>query len=314
MAKSYLKRRRNDLIYAVLYFLYLLARYIPRRIGLALSGLLGRIVFLFPAKDKTRTIRHLTRVYNKTWSPRRIHRTAAAVYTNAGKSMFDAMCLSQCSDKAFMKIVRHNDLSIIKKAYEKGRGLIGITSHSGCYEMNVHLLARLGFRCVTIGQKVFDKRVDRLIVAMRQRNNITYLHRDKSSREVLRFLKKGGALGVVLDQDTYGEGVFANFLGEPAYTPSGPVRIAMRNTIPLIIAYSARQKDNSYYIYFTGPVELENTGDFNRDLVMNVENINNVLSKGILDFPDQWPWMHRRWLRKPGDEEYKDVPNIEDYQ
>ncbi len=276
-----------------------------------IAGCVGRIAFLVPTRDKKRTIRHLTRFYSKTWSEKKIKRVAAQVYVNAGKNLFDAIYLSGCSDETFNKIVRHDDLTPMKMAYDAGKGVVAVTSHSGCYEMNIHMVARKGLKCVTIGQKLFDKRIDRLITRTRQRNNITYLYRDNSSREALRLLRKGALLGVLLDQDTYGEGVFANFLGVPAFTLSGPIRMAMRYDLPLFVGYSARQKDDTHYVYLKGPLELENTGDFDRDLVMNVEQVNAFLSKGVLDFPEQWVWMHRRWKRKP--EKEREMLNSKDY-
>ena len=118
---------------------------------------------------------------------------------------------------------------------------------------------------------------------------------------------------MLIDQDTYGDGVFAHFLGKLAYTLSGPVRMAMRYNMPLFVMYAARQKDNTHYVHIQGPLTLDDTGDFNRDLVMNVEKVNDFLSKGVLDYPEQWVWMHRRWKSKPEDPEFKDVLNIEDY-
>ncbi len=311
MAKTFIKRRRNDLVYAILFSLYLAARFIPRKLGLFCAGWIGYFVFLFPTRDKKRTISNLTKFYNATWTQKRIRQVAAQVYVNAGKNLFDAMYLTHCTNDQFDAIVKHDDFSAMRHAYDQGKGVIAILSHSGCYEMNGHMVARKGFRCVTIGQKMFDKRIDRLVATMRRRNTVTYLYRDRSSREVLRFLKNGGFFGVLLDVDTYGDGVFAHFLGVPAYTPSGPIRMAMRFDMPVFAVYSARQKDDTHYVYIKGPLTLENTGDFDRDLVMNVEQVNDFLSKGVLQFPEQWVWMHRRWKRTP--EKYKDVLNIENY-
>ncbi len=294
--------------------MYHLAHILPRKPGLALFGFIGRLVYLIPTKDTKRTLAHLTRIYGGTWTAKQIQRTAVAVYHAIGKNLFDALYLSRCSNEKFNAIVTNVGFSPMQEAYARGKGFVAITSHLGCYEMNVQLLARNGLRCLTIGQELFDKRVDRLIVAMRQRNNITYLYRDRSSREVLRFLKTGGVLGALLDQDTYGDGVFARFLGIPAYTPSGPVRIAMRYDIPVFAGYSARQKDDTHCIYFSEQIPLENTGNFDRDLVVNIQKVNDFLCEGIRKYPEQWVWMHRRWKRKPSDERYKNVPDIERYE
>lgn len=313
MAKSFLKRRRNDIIYAILFVIFFIAKYLPRKPGLVLFGWLGRIFFLYPTIEKQRTFRHLSLIFSEKWSEKRIKRTAAEVYSNIGKNFFDALYLSNCSNKKFYDIVNHDDLYSMREAYDHGNGLVVINCHTGCFEMTAHILARKGFKCITIGQKLFDERVDKLIVSMRQRNNITYLYRNRSGRDLLRFFKRGYTLGVLLDQDTNVEGVFAHFLGLPAHTPSGPMRMAMRYNIPVFVAYSARQKDNTHYFHLSKRIELENTGDSTRDLVVNIEKVNNFLSEGVLKYPEQWVWMHRRWKKRPDDEQYKDIPNIENY-
>lgn len=313
MAKGFFKRRRNDILYALIYCIIAAAKHMPRRAGLILFGMLGRLFFLIQTVDKKRTIEQLTRFYSRSWPKKKIMQTASAVYANLGKNFFDTIFLSRCSHETFYSIVSHDDLGEMEHAYNQGNGIICITSHSGCFEMMIHIIARKGFKCVTIGQKAYDSRVDKLIVSLRTLNNITYLHRDKSSREILRLLRKGYAFGTLLDQDTNVDGVFAHFMGKLAYTPSGPLRIALHHDIPVFCAYTYRQKDNSHHIVISERIELEHSGDKTRDLVHAVEKVNSFLSRGILGHPDQWVWMHRRWHKQPHDQRYAQVPRIDQY-
>lgn len=311
--KSFIKRRRNDLIYGFLLCLFFLAQVVPRRIGLWIFGAVGWLFYCIPTVEKERTRQNLRLIYGGQWSEKRIRAVARTVYVQLAKNIFDAIYLSGCSDQTFASIVHYNDISSLERAYAQGRGLIGMTGHIGCFEMIVYLVARRGFKCVTIGQRLFDPRVDALTRKMRTGLDITYLHRDGSGREVLRLLRSGCAFGVLIDQDVNLDGVFARFLGITAYTPSGPMRLAMKYGIPVFAIYTARQPDDTHQVSITGPLELENTGDFTRDLVLNIQKVNDILSEGILKNPQQWVWMHRRWRKKPTDEESRNVPNIESY-
>ncbi len=313
MAKSFLKKRRNDLLYIIIKVLLFSIKILPRRIGLLIFGLVGRLFFLFPTIEKERTYHNLRKIFSDKWSEKRIKQTAKNVYYQLGKNLYDAIYLTICSDKQFFNVVKHNDLSHLKEIYNEGNGIIGVAGHIGCFEMTIHVIARSGMDCVTIGQHLYDKRVEDLIVSFRKRNNISYLSRDGSGRGILKLLKRGHFFGSLIDQDTKIDGVFANFLGIPAFTPSGPIRMAMKLKMPLFIAVTARQKDNTHHFEIRGPYELENTGDPDRDLVMNIQMVNDMLSDWIMQNPDQWVWMHRRWKTRPGDEEFKDVPNIENY-
>ncbi|MGD9199946.1 MAG: lysophospholipid acyltransferase family protein [Chitinispirillia bacterium] len=314
MGKSFFKKRRNDILYIIISFLFLLPRIIPRKAGIILFGFLGRLFFLFPTIEKKRTYKHLFNFFSNTWSHEKIKKTASNIYCNIGKNCYDAIYLTQCKQKKFNTIVKYNDNFMkVKELAEANKGAILITSHLGCFEMTIHLLARNNMKCLSIGQKLYDERVDKMVISLRQRNNITYLYRDGSGRKIIRFLLEGGMFGSLLDQDTNIEGVFADFLGIPAYTPSGPIRIAMKYSIPVFAVYSAREKDNTHIVQFSDIIPLENTGHFNRDLVQNVQKVNDIICEGILKYPEQYAWMHNRWKKKPDDKKYGNILNIRDY-
>lgn len=314
MAKSFIKRRRNDLLYYLIRSLFFLAGILPRKVGLFLFGWLGGVVFKLPTIERKRTFNNLRFIFSATWTEEKIAKVAKATYINIGKNLFDAIYLSKCSTKKFYSIFSHDDLGPFEKASENKTGLIAVTGHIGCFEMTSHCLAHSEIKCFSVGQKLYDERVDKIIVSLRQNKNIAYLHRDGSSREILRYLKKGRVFGVLLDQDINIESVFANFLGIPAYTPSGPIRMAMRFKIPVVVSYAIRNEDDTHHLFVSEPVEMEDTGDFERDLVMNIEKVNYLFSKGVFRYPEQWVWMHRRWKRKPENKKYKDIPNINNYR
>ncbi len=314
MAKSFLKKRRNDLIYIVIRALLLFLKILPRSPGLALFGCVGRLFFNVPTVERRRTFLHLQKIFSSSWSTETIEKTAKAVYYNLGKNLYDSLYLTSCNNRRFFSIVKTNDQNPILESYHRGDGVIALTGHLGCFEMTVHALARQGIQCVTIGQQLYDKRVDTLINTFRTKNNITYLHRDGSGREIIRLLKRGYLFGALVDQDTNIEGVFTDFLGHPAYTPSSPIRIAMRFTIPLYVAITKRNPDESHDFILHGPLEMDDTGDFTRDLVINTQKVSDLLSEGIINTPEQWVWMHRRWRRSPDDPSNKSIPSIYSYR
>jgi KDO2-lipid IV(A) lauroyltransferase len=302
--KTFLKRRRNDFIYALLLTLFIFAKIVPRKIGLFVFGMVGRLFYPLLPLEKERTIQNLTLIFGNRWDTKKIHAMARTVYENLGKNIFDAIYLSCCPNAVFQKIVQHNDLAALDRAYHQGKGVIVMGGHLGCFEMMASVTANRSFNCVTIGQRLFDPRIDALSKKMRNRDRITYLHRDGSGRDIVRLLLKGYAFGVLIDQDVDLEGVFARFLGLPAFTPSSPMRIAMKYHIPVFVVHTARQADNTHAIVFEGPLELDSAGDFSRDLVANIQKVNDILSGAIMENPDQWVWMHRRWRKKPAGEEF----------
>jgi KDO2-lipid IV(A) lauroyltransferase len=308
------KRLKRTCAYVFVRALYRLGHMLPREAGLKLFGAIGCLARVLDRSDQRRIRSNLRAVFGGQWSPREIDSTARAVLPSLAKNLFDAVYLSRCSDREFNRLVTSDDLEQCRREQRRGKGLIMITAHLGCFESLLQFFARSGFPSFAVGRRSFDARIDSIIHELRSGPNIAYMDRSGSSRAILRLLREGRAFGVLIDQDTGVEGVFAHFLGSIAYTPSAPVRIAMRLDIPAFVVTTARQPDGRHHVSLRGPVAMRRTGDFKCDLVHNVEKVNGYISEAIRRNPEQWVWMHKRWKRRPDAPEYRDIPNIRDYR
>jgi KDO2-lipid IV(A) lauroyltransferase len=143
--------------------------------------------------------------------------------------------------------------------------------------------------------------------------NILYLHRSENPRAMLRLLKEGRLMGVLIDQDTHVDGVFAHFLGNLAYTPYGAIKLAQRYGIPVFAVTTIRQADQTHRIIISKEIDVHATGREMEDCVRGIEMINNHISATIRQYPAQWVWMHDRWSRRPENEAFRGIPNIENY-
>lgn len=285
-------------------------RLLPRMPGLALFGMLGGLFYLLPTKDRGWCKDHLRQVFGSQLTEQEIGRRARAVYVNLGKNLFDALYLSRLNKAQLDKIVHSDDLGPVWEAYNRKQGVLTITAHTGCFEMLLHYFAAQGFACFAIGRELYDRRIDELIKRHRSGENIVYLHRTENLRRFLKLLAEGRLFGVLLDQDTSVDGVFAHFLGRLAFTPSGTVKLAMRHNLPVFVITTARESGDIHRV-FVRKIPLETGAGSDADLVKNVERINAAIGETILAHPEQWVWMHRRWKTKPTDAGYHNVPTIE---
>jgi KDO2-lipid IV(A) lauroyltransferase len=290
-----IKKIKNDLIYAVVLCVVMVWRCIPRKIGLGLFGVCGRLLYLLPLKESAWTRQHLSMVFGPKLSEREINRLAARVYSGLGKNLFDALYLSHASRHKVDAIVKCDDLTALWNAYNTKKGVLTVVAHTGCF---------------AIGRELYDPRIDSLVRQQRTGENIVYLHRTENLRKFLKLLGEGRLFGVLIDQDTKVDGVFAHFLGHLAFTPSGTVKLAMRLNLPVFVVTTARQKNDTHRI-FVREMKLDSGNSLDSDLVHNVEKINAVISETIDAYPDQWVWMHRRWRHTPADSGYENAPNIE---
>jgi KDO2-lipid IV(A) lauroyltransferase len=307
----FVKRIKNDGIFIAVKMLIGLHGLLPRRIGLRIFETVGFLAFIVPHRERRKTVAHLTEAFGNEWPRAKVIACGRSVYGDLGRNAFDALFFARLAREKWGRYVRFDDLSELRKAHERGRGGMIVTAHCGCFEMLLHFFAWQGFPSFAIGSRLYDKRLDDLVAKLRSGENIRYLHRSESPRAMLRLMKEGRLMGVLIDQDTNVDGVFAHFLGRLAYTPSGAIRLAQRYDIPVFAATTVRESDRTHRVMISGEIDLHETGRDTEDLVRAIERINDHIGATIRRYPSQWVWMHERFFKRPENEAFRDVPNIE---
>ncbi|OQX84966.1 hypothetical protein B6D60_08535, partial [candidate division KSB1 bacterium 4484_87] len=126
--------------------------------------------------------------------------------------------------------------------------------------------------------------------------------RGAATRAIIRVLRQNEIIGILIDQDTRKvDGVFVDFLGYSAYTPVGPIVLAMKTGAAIVPMAVHLKKNGRHFIEIIPALDLKFTGDPETDRIENTKLCNDALSRFILKRPTQWVWMHERWKTKPED-------------
>ena len=99
-------------------------------------------------------------------------------------------------------------------------------------------------------------------------------------------------LGILIDQDTNVEGVFVDFFGKKAFTPVGPVALALKTNASVVPLAIQLMDDFKHRVLIKKPIKLTRTGDKKKDLVINTQKLSDFLEETIRLRPSQWVWMH----------------------
>lgn len=296
------KRIKNYLIYVAVRAGMMWMRQIQRATAQKFLGNLGWLGFYLVKSEREKTIRNLKKVFGAKYSDREIKAMARQVFVNLGRNMSDAFCLNRFNEKNIDYFVEWRGLENIDLALKKGRGAIALTGHIGNWEFLGAFLAIKGFPTNVVGAPIYDPRLDRLVVENRMSSGMKYIARGNATREIIRALKRNELVGLLIDQDTKKvDGVFVDFLGHSAYTPVGPVVLAMKTGAAIVPMAVHLKKNGKHGVEVLPPLELKFTGDLEKDRLENTRLCNDVLSKFILNYPTQWVWMHERWKTKPED-------------
>lgn len=287
------------------YYLYYLGRavafiftIIPLKIGLSVASALGTLAFYALPRYRNLTIDNLKSAFGNEKSETELKAIAKGVFRNLGKNAVELVNLPKFNKPVMDRYVGFRNRERLDDAYAKGKGVIVLTAHFGSWELMAAALRENNCPGVTIGRRIYFKKYDEFLNRLRKSRDVEVIYRDESPRKMLKTLRQNWIVGIVADQDVDSvDGVFVNFFGLPAYTPSGPVALARASGAVLLPVFIIRE-GYGHILAIDEPVELRDTGDKEKDLIYNTQKWSNVVESYVRRYPEQWVWMHRRWKTK----------------
>jgi len=189
------------------------------------------------------------------------------------------------------------------EAFAKGKGVIFFGSHSGGFELAPQAFAELYGPITAIYRPARKAWLARLEAVARDRPDLTVLPADlRGIRLMHRALKANQGVAMLIDQvPPEGMGVWAPFFGQPAYTVTLGVRLALQSGAALIPVTCERlPKGRGYVLKFWPAVEgLVGADDAGKpDMVQAATRMNQMLETMILSQPGQYLWGYSRY-KKP---------------
>ncbi len=298
------KKVKYTAIYWAVRFTLFISWLIPRRAWLGLFGWIGRIVYFFPSRFKDLVIRHLGMAYGSEKSPQEILDLSKQVYVMLAKNGGDVIrswnvdTLEQLEKFVVLEGKEH-----AVRAIAKGKGIIYFTGHIGAFELMITTMGLHGMPFMVVGTALKDERINDIVVRFRAKHGSEPIERGRETFKLIKTLKSGGAVGMLIDQDTRVKSRFVNFFGMPASTPVGAALMAMKTGAAVVPAIIHLGKDNLQHMELFPEVEMVKTGDEEQDMITNTQTLTTMLEQSIRRNPAQWVWMHERWKTKPGEEE-----------
>jgi len=287
----------------VLYYLLRVAAFIiylfPLGAGLFLGSALGRLAYFAGRRERLKTLANLRLAFGREKGEKEISRIACEAFSNLGKNLAELINFPKINKDNIDTLIEDRGLYKIDKALKKGKGVIVLASHFGNWELLAAYLTAKGYRGPVIARRLRFEKYDMLLNRLRASKNVEVIYRDESPKKILRVLKAGGMIGVLADQDVDSvDGVFVDFFGKSAYTPSAPASLAMATGAVMLPCFLARE-DGKRAFCVEDPIELEITGNKDRDIMVNTQRWSRALESFIRRYPSQWVWMHRRWKTRP---------------
>ena len=299
------KIKRNTKYPVIFFFLRILIRItrsMSRKRALKIYGSLASTAFTILPRDRKKTINNIKVIYGDKLDEEAIYTMARNVFVNQAKNLADYIwTLHVETREEYLEYVNIVGEEHLKKAYDRGKGVICLICHMGSWEFSAITPPLLGYETTAVSKALKDERLNSMIIGHRERRGMKNLSRGKTYPLLIEALNKGECLVIMIDQDTKVKSIFVDFMGKPAYTPIGAALLALDTEAAVVPMAMKRLPDDKHQFTIKPEIELTRTGDQEFDIRENTIKFSKVIEEYVQEDPEQWVWMHERWKTTPED-------------
>ena len=281
------------------------ANLVPPAAGRRFGAGLAKLALLLRPGDRRVAEANLARAFPEL-DGRARNRLLKDSATAMGANLFDTMAAGRLLDQGdYVTEAPESGMppvgDVLAELAAARKGVFILTGHLGCWELLGAWLARElrsrgldGLGVVT--GTVHNPPVDRLLQNRRHALGMTVLPREAGVGPLIRYLGNGGIVAILQDQHTRTRNLGVPFFGEPAPTPVGLARLALRYDIPVLPVAIARDQDtNRQRVVYLPPLEFKAGGSGDDDVRGFLALCNSRLEYFIRRNPAEWVWFHKRW-------------------
>jgi KDO2-lipid IV(A) lauroyltransferase len=189
------------------------------------------------------------------------------------------------------------------KAFERlrceaaGRGAIVVPMHFGNWDAGAAAAVVEGFEVTAAADRFGDARLDDAVFGARERLGIRIVDASRASPAMVRTLRKGGLLALLIDRPSPGSGVTVPFFGQPTDVPAGPARLALRTGAAIVPAAFPRTRTDSPAVDVLADfcIDASGTGNREADVARITSDVMAAHERYIRRYPEQWYMFREMW-------------------
>lgn len=287
---SYLLVRATSLILAILPlgFAYLLARVI------------GNFAYHVLQLRRQVVMDNLHTAFGREMQKSQLEKIAAESYRQISMSFIELMIGPKLTTH-IQHMLEPEHIELIQELMKQGKGLIIVSGHLGCWELQGAAAATALAEPLTVAAaKQSNPYIDRFVTERRSGMGMQVAGTKEAMKLLLKALRKGQALGLAADQNAGRGAVFVDFFGKATATQPGPAKLALKFNVPMLVGGVIR----------TGPAQfrvlLQQVEIKKDDTIATITQKHVKILEGFIrQYPEQYFWLHRRWKTRPKEETEK---------
>jgi len=300
MSKTLVKMVKDGAVFATARCAMSMLQMLPWRRGREMAGWCGDLFYLLDRPERKRlAAANLRKAFPGMTGPAS-RALLRQVYSGAAQGLLDAL--------QFIRLAgRRPDADLFEfegfEPLEKLRGESGIvfaTAHFGAWEVAGAALPRGGYPVWSMMRGFRNTFADKHIRDMRRATGARMLEKHGALRHIIRLLRQGEHVALLIDQDARRHGIFVEFFGRPACTTPAPASLALRTGAPIAFGYARRIGPERFRIVIDDVIVPNQDADTQQEILRITQRLTSDLERLVREHPTEWLWLHRRWKTKPG--------------
>ena len=285
----------------------------PRRFGLPLSSLAGRLAADLNPTQRRIVESNLRRVLGPNVDPDRVRAVARRVFQNSARNYFDFFRLPHLGLDELAGLIRVHHESRFWDALRQGDGVVLTSAHLGTFDAAAQILAARHVEVLVLVEPLDPPELLDLVAGIRRSHGLRIeAVGSHSLRQALQFLRDGKVVVVFSDRAIQGHGETVDFFGEPARLPTGALELALRTGAALLPAFAVRLPTDRFAVFVEPVLPLVRTGHRHHDVRVNLATLRDVLERYIRAYPDQWLVFQPIWPLAQGERRSGGSPTASD--
>ena len=177
-------------------------------------------------------------------------------------------------------------------ALAQGKGVILVSAHFGCWEWIPAVSALRGDPTLVMVQKPSDHVLDRLFCRFRAFAGVKTVNNDsrKGLKQVIRALRNGEVVGLVIDQHGESQQMMGDFFGHRVSLPTGPAAFARLTGAAVVPVFMRWRGDQHQLTYFPARYLTPE-----QDPHVFTQGLYHLIETQIRRYPANWLWTYNRW-------------------
>jgi Kdo2-lipid IVA lauroyltransferase/acyltransferase len=283
---------RNIAEYLTFSCFYMIFSILPMKIASKIGAAIGIYLSYFLKANQVAK-KNLKEIMPEL-NDKKIDEIAKGVWENMGRYIAEYPHITSMSESEFFSKIEIRGEEYLKSQVKSKKGFIIFSAHFSNFEIIAKYLNIKKVKANMIFREANNPYINKKIVSAKKYDYFFHHPKGmKSMPKIVKSLLRGEVVATFIDQKL-NEGEKVKFMGKDAMTAMLPANLALKYKVNLLPVYVVREKGR-YILNFEPAINAKNTKFTTAKQIMS--HLNKIIAKWIKANPEQWFWVHNRWIK-----------------